>query len=71
MDTLLALAVEKLPHTMRKAEFFIPYSDTAVSAYIHSNAVVEEEEFLGEGVKILAAVDEKVYNKCKKYIVSE
>lgn len=71
VDTLLALAVEKLPHTMRKAEFLIPYSDTAVSAYIHSNAVVEEEEFLGEGVKILAAVDEKVYNKCKKYIVSE
>ena len=71
VDRLLALAVEKLPHTMKKAEFLIPYSDTAVSAYIHSNAVVEEEEFLGEGIKIVAVVDEKVYNKCKKYILSE
>lgn len=71
VDTLLAMAVERLPQSMKKAEYLIPYSDTAVSAYIHSNAVVEEEEFLGEGIKIVAVVDEKVYNKCKKYIVSE
>lgn len=71
VDVLLEKAVSKLPQTMKKAEYIIPYSDTAVSAYIHSNAVVENEEFLGEGIKIVAVVDEKVYNKCRKYMISE
>lgn len=71
VDALLEIAVSKLPQTMKKAEYIIPYSDTAVSAYIHSNAVVENEEFLGEGIKIVAVVDEKVYNKCRKYMISE
>lgn len=71
IDRLLEMAVAKLPQTMKKAEYIIPYSDTAVSAYIHSNAVVESEEFLGEGIKIVAVVDEKVYNKCRKYMIAE
>ena len=71
VDKLLQMAVEKLPQTMKKVEYIIPYSDTFVSAYIHSNANVESEEFLGEGIKIIAVVDEKVYNKCRKYMISE
>lgn len=71
IDKLLEMAVEKLPKTMKKADYLIPYSETSVSAYIHSNAIVEKEEFLAEGIKILAVVDEIVYNKCKKYMISE
>ena len=71
VDKLLEMAVEKLPSTMKKAEYKIPYSDTAMSAYIHNNATVEEEDFLADGIKIVAIVDEKIYNKCMKYMVSE
>lgn len=71
VDTLLKMAVEKLPESMRKVEYKIPYSDTAMSAYIHSNAIVEEEEFLADGIKIIAIVDEKTYNKCMRYLNCE
>ncbi|WP_300361707.1 GTPase HflX [Fusobacterium sp.] len=68
IDLLLDKAVDKLPEQLKKAEYLIPYSDTAMSAYIHSNSSVLSEEYLGEGIKLVAMVDDKVYNKCKKYM---
>lgn len=68
VDLLLDKAVEKLPEQLKKVEYLIPYSDTAMSAYIHNNSSVLSEEYLGEGIEIVAMVDEKVYNKCKKYM---
>ena len=67
IDTLLGKAIEKLPETLKKVEYLIPYQDTAISAYIHNNASVVSEEYQGEGIYLVAMVDEKVYNKCKKY----
>lgn len=68
VDLLLDKAVEKLPEQLKKVEYLIPYSDTAMSAYIHNNSSVLSEEYLGEGIELVAMVDEKVYNKCKKYM---
>ncbi|WP_300328917.1 GTPase HflX [Fusobacterium sp.] len=68
IDLLLDKAVDKLPEQLKKAEYLIPYSDTAMSAYIHNNSSVLSEEYLGEGIKLVAMVDDKVYNKCKKYM---
>ena len=68
IDLLLDKAVEKLPEQLKKVEYLIPYSDTAMSAYIHNNSSVLSEEYLGEGIELVAMVDEKVYNKCKKYM---
>ena len=67
IDLLLEKAVEKLPEELKKVEYLIPYSDTAVSAYIHSGSAVLEEEYLGEGIRLVAMVDIIVFNKCKKY----
>lgn len=69
IEELLELAISKLPQTQKLIEYLIPYSDTSVSAYIHTNGIVEQEEFLGEGIKLVALVDDKVYNKCEKYMV--
>ncbi|MCI6151769.1 GTPase HflX [Fusobacterium perfoetens] len=67
VDLLLEKAIEKLPEDLRKIEYIIPYTDTSVSAYIHNNSSVLSEEYQNEGIYIVAMVDEKVYNKCRKY----
>lgn len=67
IDLLLEKAIEKLPEDLKKVEYIIPYTDTSVSAYIHNNSSVLSEEYQNEGIHIVAMVDEKVYNKCKKY----
>ncbi|NME35505.1 GTPase HflX [Fusobacterium sp. FSA-380-WT-3A] len=67
VDLLLEKAIEKLPEDLRKVEYIIPYTDTYVSAYIHNNSSVLSEEYQNEGIYIVAMVDEKVYNKCRKY----
>lgn len=67
VDLLLEKAIEKLPEDLRKVEYIIPYTDTSVSAYIHNNSSVLSEEYQNEGIDIVAMVDEKVYNKCRKY----
>lgn len=69
VDFLLEKACAKLPDELQKIEYLIPYSETSISAYLHSNASVLEEEFLGNGIKIIALVNQKVFNKCLKYKV--
>lgn len=71
IDILLEMAVVKLPHTMKVVEFLIPYTETAMSAYIHNNSSVEEEEYLENGIRLKAVVDDKVFNKCQKYILKD
>ncbi|MFK4785310.1 GTPase HflX [Fusobacterium sp. MFO224] len=69
IDILLDAANNLLPNESKKVEYLIPYTDTSISAYLHSNANVLEEEFLADGIKIKALVDEKTFNKCKKFII--
>ena len=71
IDSLLDECVEFLPRTTRRCEYLIPYSDSSIGAYLHRNAVIDEEEYLGEGLKIIAHVSDEVYNKTKQFIVSE
>ena len=67
---LLDKIVEKLPQTTKVCEYLIPYSDTQVGAYLHRNAIVQSEEYEGEGVRITAIVNREAYNRCEKYLVS-
>ena len=69
LDLLLNNIGAKLPYTLKKIEYLIPYSDQAMVAYLHRNAKVEGEEFKEDGTYISAMVDSEVYNKCINYIV--
>jgi len=69
INTLLDHANSLLPDKTKEVEYLIPYSSTSVSSYLHSNSSILKEEFLADGIKIIALVDEKVYNKCEKFIV--
>lgn len=69
LDNLLESISKKLPYTLRTADFLIPYSDQSVTAYIHRNGKVLEEDYKDNGTFIKAQVDDEVYNKCIKYII--
>lgn len=69
LDILLESISKKLPYTLKTAEFLIPYSDQSVTAFIHRNGKVLEEDYKDTGTFIKAQVDDEVYNKCVKYII--
>ncbi|MGL4308149.1 MAG: GTPase HflX [Cetobacterium sp.] len=71
IDTLMEMTVEMLPRTMKRVEYLIPYSESSINAYLHRNGIIENEEYEGEGTKIVATVSDEVYNKTKQFIVTE
>lgn len=71
IDEFLQMTVSLLPQTTRKCTYLIPYSDTSMGAFLHRNSIIQEEEYEGEGVKIIAIVNDEVYNKCKKFMIEE
>ncbi|WP_234119354.1 GTPase HflX [Clostridium hydrogenum] len=71
IDKLLSEIEDKLPSKTKKVEYLIPYDAQKVTAYIHQYSVVELEEFKDNGTYLKAIVDEKVYNKCREYMIGE
>ena len=69
LHELLDMVSVSLPYILVKAEYLIPYSDQSVTAFLHRNAKVEQEEYREEGTFISAQVDDEVYNKCKKFLI--
>ncbi|KEI02207.1 GTPase HflX [Clostridium botulinum] len=68
LDLLLEEICKVLPNPLRKVEYLIPYSDSASVALLHRSAKVIEEEYEEQGTRIIAMVDDEIYNKCKAYI---
>ena len=56
---------------MYKRQYLIPYTDTSMGAYLHRNAIIQSEDYEGEGVRIVAIVNDEVYNRCRKFMVEE
>lgn len=71
LEKLLEEIINKLPYKLKKAEYLIPYEDSAAAAYLHRNANVNVEEYREQGTYIRAEVDEQVYNVCKRYMIGE
>lgn len=71
IDKFLDMTVSLLPQTTRKCTYLIPYTDTSMGAYLHRNAIIQSEEYEGEGVRIVAIVNDEVSNRCRKFMVEE
>ena len=69
LDLLFKAVVENLPSTLKEKEFFVPYSNQDIVAYLHRNSKVIEETFNEEGTKISALVSDEVENKCLSFIL--
>ena len=71
IDKFLDMTVSLLPQTTRKCTYLIPYTDTSMGAYLHRNAIIQSEDYEGGGVRIVAIVNDEVYNRCRKFMVEE
>ena len=68
LEELLYLIEEKLPYSLIKAEFMIPYHKGDVVSFLHRNGRVLEEDYKDEGTYMMVEVDEEVYNKTEEYV---
>ncbi|AGK97838.1 GTPase HflX [Clostridium pasteurianum] len=69
LDVLLEEICKDLPNNLKRVEYLIPYTSQSEVAYLHRNSKIYEEEFLEEGTKIVAEVDDRIYNRYLKYRV--
>ncbi|MCY6958598.1 GTPase HflX [Clostridium brassicae] len=60
-----------LPNPLKRMEYLIPYTEQGIVALLHRGANVLEEEYKEDGTYIEAMVDQEVYNRCQKYILTE
>lgn len=69
IDLLLDKIEEKLPYSLKKCEYIIPYDRGDVVSLLHRSGRVLEEEYIAEGTKLLVEVDDEVYNKTREFII--
>ena len=69
IDDLLKAVDDNLPVRVKKVSLLIPFSDAGLVAEIRKNATLINEEYVAEGIKVEAILDEKLYSKAEKYIV--
>jgi len=69
IDDLLKVVDDNLPVRVKRVSLLIPFSDAGLVAEIRKNATLISEEYVAEGIKVKAILDEKLYSKAEKYIV--
>ena len=67
IDGLLEALKEALPQQTKICSYLIPYQESAMVAYLHRNAIIQEERYEDQGTFIQAIVNLEVENYCKKY----
>ena len=70
LEEILNNIATEIPFNMKKVEYLIPYDLQSMVAFLHRNANIETEEYKENGTYILAYVNEEVFNKSKKYLIS-
>lgn len=61
---------DNLEYSTSECKFLIPYTDTAISALLHRNAVVLEESWI-QVEEIRALVGAKEFNNCKEFLIED
>lgn len=69
IDDLVRAMEEELPGKKRNVTLLIPYSDGATVSAIHENELVLSVEYVEEGTKINASLDNITYERYKRYEV--
>lgn len=68
LNELVKSILEKLSISEKKENFLIPYDQQGLISYLHDNGKIISLEYKEDGTLISAVVEEKSYNKLKKYI---
>lgn len=67
MDALLAAIEENLPEKTFPVEVLLPFSKTGLAAKLREEGAVLSEEYVPEGLRLSAQVDERLYALVKEY----
>lgn len=67
IDALLAAIEENLPEKTFTVEVLLPFSKTGLAAKLREEGAVLSEEYVPEGLRLSAQVDERLYALVKEY----
>lgn len=70
IEDLLKAIDNNLPVRVKKLSLLIPFCDAGLVAEIRKKATLISEEYLAEGIKVEAIVDEKLFAKVGKYEIN-
>lgn len=69
IDDLLKAVDDNLPVRVKRVSLLISFADAGLVAEIRKNATLISEDYVAEGIKVEAILDEKLYSKAEKYLV--
>ena len=67
VDKLLEAIEANLPVRMKRVSLLVPFSDAGIISEIREKGTLLSEEYVAEGVRAEAVVDEQLYYKVKNY----
>lgn len=67
---LLAAVEEALPEKTLLVELLLPFAKTGLAAKLREEGAVLSEEYVPEGLRLSAQVDERLYAQVKDYQIS-
>lgn len=69
IDTLLQIIDDNLPLRFKRVQLLIPFANAGIIAEIREKGTLISEEYVAEGIKISAIIDEALYAKAKTFII--
>lgn len=69
LDDLIVMIEEKLAGDFVEAEFLIPYTDGAATAYLNTHGVVKNTEYEAEGTRMLVHCRKEDFSRFNRYVI--
>ncbi len=70
IDDLLAAIEENLPDPTRDVELLLPFAKGNLAAMLRAEGAVLREEYVAEGIRVTARVDDRLYAQVKEYLMT-
>lgn len=69
IDKLLQSIEDNLPVKIKRVELLIPFDKGGLVADIRAKATLLEENYVSEGIRVVAMLDPELYNRLSAYII--
>lgn len=69
IDKLLQVIEDNLPVKIKRVELLIPFEKGGLVADIRAKATLLKEDYVSEGIKVVAMLDPELYNRLSAYII--
>lgn len=71
IEELLEIIADTAPGKKRELTICLPYSESSLLPFLHTEQKILTEEYTADGIKICLLSDEQTYSDLKKYIIAE